>query len=160
MILKKEVRLRNCEIKKMVKIRKAKKEDLKKIAEIYRIESAKKPYNQRWTKKSSLKKIEKAYSEENIYVSIENSKLVGFIILVYNKSNKKRVYLSQFWIKEKYQKRGIGKNLIKFLEREFKKKKIKIVDLIAHRNAEAVKFYNKVGFKDSKEFVFMTKKLK
>ncbi len=38
-------------------IRKAKKSDLKKISEIFRVETAKKPYFQEWNKETALEKI-------------------------------------------------------------------------------------------------------
>ena len=37
-----------------MKIRKARKADFKEISEIFRVESAKKPYLQKWNKKTAL----------------------------------------------------------------------------------------------------------
>ena len=42
-----------------MKILKAKKKNLREISEIFRIESAKKPYFQRWNKRTAIKKINK-----------------------------------------------------------------------------------------------------
>ena len=50
----------------MIFIRKAKKKDLKKISEIFRIESNKKPYFQGWTKKTALDDTKKSFKEEEI----------------------------------------------------------------------------------------------
>ena len=75
-----------------MKIRKATKKDLKKIAEIFRIESAKKPYLQKRNRKKALDKIKEYFKNEDIYISILNNKIAGFIIVNIDTTEKKKLF--------------------------------------------------------------------
>ena len=142
-----------------MKIRKAKKEDLKEISEIFRIESNKKPYLQGWTKKMAFNNIYQSFKKDKIYVAFVNEKVVGFIIISLNE--KKDIYVDELWIKQKCQKKGIGKFLMKFIEEKYKEKGSKLIKLSADKKADAVKFYKKLNYKTEREYVriLMTKKL-
>lgn len=142
----------------MVKIRKAVKRDLKEIAEIFRIESTKKPYNQKWTKETSLKNIKNAFEKYEIYIIIED-KIIGFVICKTNKLEKD-VRVDELWIKKEYQRKGNGKKLMKFLEGEYKKRGIKNLSLVSDKNSKAFNFYRKLNYIENKSTVFMDKKIK
>jgi len=141
-----------------MKIRKAKKEDLEDISKIFKIESAKKPYAQEWTKKTSLEKITKSFREDIVHIAVVNEEIVGFIISRVSKD--KQVYIDEFWIKKHYQKKGVGKALIKLIEKECKKKGAKSIRLIANQKSGAIQFYKKLKYKINPTFVCMSKKIK
>jgi len=143
-----------------MRIRNVTKKDLKEISDIFRIESAKKPYNQKWTKKTSFEKIIKSFNENDIYVAIIKDKLAGFIIFSRHPNNKKKAYIDELWLKIKYQGMGIGQNLVKFIENKYMKKGVRIMQVVSNKNSSAFKFYKKLDYEISKELAFMEKKLK
>lgn len=86
--------------------------------------------------------------------------VVGLIVFVLvNNKNGKRAYMDELWVKSNYQGKGIGKELVMFFENFCKEKRAGVVDLIAHREANAYEFYKKQGYSESDEFVFMSKNL-
>ncbi len=142
-----------------MKIRKATKKDLKEIAEIFRIETAKKPYFQDWTKKTAFDKISNSLKEEEMYVIMVDNKLVGFVTLKPDNKNKE-VYVDELWLKLDYQGKGLGKALINFIEKEARKEGMKKIILMANQKAGAVKFYEKLNYKEKHRFVYFVKELK
>tara|TARA_Y100000310_G_scaffold332313_1_gene407651 strand:- start:57 stop:485 length:429 start_codon:yes stop_codon:yes gene_type:complete len=142
----------------MVKIRKARKEDLKEISEIFRRESNKKPYFQGWTKRTALSNVSKSLKEEDVHVVMINGEIIGFITISLNE--KKDVYIGELWLKSKYQRKGIGRLLMEFIEEKYRKKGSKLIKLTAKKKAYAVKFYKKLNYKIDREYVRMIKKLK
>ena len=61
-----------------MKIRKAKKKDLKYIAKILMKESAKKPYDEKYTMKIAMKEVT-GFLKGECYISIDNNEVVGFL---------------------------------------------------------------------------------
>ena len=142
-----------------MKIRKAKKEDFKEIAEILMKGSSKKPYSDKYTIKVALKEIVKL-SKDELYIAINKKKIIGFIASNITPDNKKKVYIEELWLRPVYQGKGIGKTLVEFIENKYKRKGVNIIRLVANRSASAFKFYEKIGYREYKELVFMEKKLK
>jgi len=142
-----------------VNIRKAKKEDLKEIAEILIKESSKKPYNEKYTLKTGLKEVNDLAKNE-LYIATNEKKIIGFIASSITPDNKKKAYIKEIWLRPTYQRKGIGKTLIKFIEDKYKKRGVKTIRVVAKRNAGAFNFYKKVKYAEYKELVFMEKKVK
>jgi len=94
----------------------------------------------------------------SIYLAFAEKEIVGFIAIA--GEGKKDIYIDEFWLKLKYQGEGIGKNFIKFVEEKYKKQKVKSISVMANRKAGAFKFYKKLKFKENKEDVILSKKLK
>jgi len=141
-----------------MKIRKATKKDFKEIVDILIKESSKKPYNEKYTVKIALKEIINL-SKNELYVSVNKKEIIGFIASNITSDDKKKAYISELWLKPNYQKKGIGKALVKFIENKYKKKGINIIRLVAKRNAGAFKFYKKLKYKEHRTLVFMEKKI-
>lgn len=141
-----------------MKIRKATKKDVKEIAKIFQIESSKKPYCQEWGLKGANKKIDDMLKYGTVYIAILDKKVVGFITIA--GEEKKDAYVDEFWISEFYQRRGIGRLLLEFAEKQSLKKGVKSFTVMANRKAGAFKFYKKLKYKPNNEDVFLTKKLK
>ncbi len=142
-----------------MKIRKAKKEDFKEIAEILMKESSRKPYSEKYTIKTALKEVNKL-SKNEIYVAVSEKEILGFIASSITTDNKQKAYIDELWLKSTFQGKGVGKTLVKFIEDKLKKKGVNIIRLVAKKNAKAFGFYKKIKYKEYKEMVFMEKKLK
>jgi len=138
-------------------IRKATKKDLKEIAEIFRIESTKPPYNKKRTLQGTLRQIKEDFENSSIYVAIEDNKIIGFII-VRRDSDKNKIWINELWILKEYQGRGLGKMFMNKIEFKYSKKGIRIFELVANtQKGGAEGFYKKLGYKIDKSMVFMKK---
>ena len=60
-------------------------------------------------------------------------------------------------IQKNYQGKGLGKSLVKELEREFRKNKVKEYKLTVHADKKAVRFYEKLKYKRIGEFMLYGK---
>lgn len=141
-----------------MEIKPAKITDIKSIAEIFLIESAKEPYLQVWNEESSLEKINYFYENYDLYIISLDKEIVGFIACELT-LNKKIVYVSELWIKEKDQHKGLGTELMKFIEEKYKNQGIRSISLVTDKESNAFKFYKKLGYKNHKKLVFLEKEL-
>ena len=108
--------------------------------------------------------IETQYSKSNIekelaekrapyYFIIYNDEIVGNFRILWNEclnglSTEKTVKLHRVYLHQKVHGKGIGKDLISWLEKEARKNKYKIVWLDAmNKQEQAFQFYKKIGFK-------------
>lgn len=141
-----------------MKIQEAQKDNLKEISEIFMKETSKKPYNQKWTKRTALKKIKEFFCREKIYVVKINENVAGFAVIVADFKRKKAL-VDELWLKKEFQGIGIGKEFMKFIENKYKKQGIKYFRLVSNKKTKAFYFYKKLEYKENKELVFMYKKL-
>jgi len=141
-----------------MEIRKALKKDLKDIAKILMKESSKKPYNEKYNFKTAFKEVTDMFKQD-IHIAENENGTTGFIASNINPDNKKKAYIRELWLKPSYQRKGIGKALVEFIEKMYKKKGVKTIRLVAKKNARAFNFYKKIKYKEFKEMVFMEKKL-
>ena len=144
-----------------MKIIKAQKKDLEKIANITKIEFSKLPFNEKDSIKNILKNLNFYFKVEEIYVVVINRKIVGVIIFKIEQSCEERVIIiEELVVEEKFKKQGIGKKLMEFTESYAKKKKVKSISFSTHKKAPAVKFYQKLGYKTNKKRISMSKRIK
>jgi ribosomal protein S18 acetylase RimI-like enzyme len=139
-----------------LKIEKAKTKDLKEISAIFMKEANKKPYNQKWNKETVMKKVKKLFKEEEIYISKIKNKIVGFASIYTDKINN-QLYISELWVTKKFQRKGIGREMLKTIEKLCKKKKLKKVGLCSNIKSEAIKFYDKLNYKEKYTIKYMEK---
>lgn len=140
-----------------IKTRKATKKDLNRVAEIWKKEYSKKPYNEKWKIKDILAKIKNYLKESKIYVATLDKKIVGFIIfkrIIWDDG--KHLFIDEVVVSKKLQ--GIGKALMSKAEKEGKG--CVLVELWTYKEAEACNFYKKLGYKEIKDGVMMHKKIK
>jgi len=143
-----------------MKIRKSKKKDLNKIAEIFRIEYRKKPYNEKWTEKAVLKKINEYFNNYIVFIAEQDKDVIGFLIgstEIWDDGI--HGFVEEIVVSSEFQKKGYGKKLITYFEDFLKKKGAKRLDLFSHIKSKAFRFYKKQGFKKT-DMVLMTKKLR
>jgi ribosomal protein S18 acetylase RimI-like enzyme len=87
--------------------------------------------------------------KENYYFYCiwKNNRLIGFLAYYLEYQKKDMAYISVIYIKEKYRKNGIGKEIIDAIINEFTLLKIKEIRIhCSLRNAEALKFWIKREF--------------
>ena len=143
-----------------MKIRKAKKSELKETSELFKAESAKKPYFQKWTNENALKKINDLSKKGDIYIVIEK-KIIGIIVLEISVGSLgKNAYVHEFWLKSDYQGKGLGKKFMKFIENKYKKKGVQLISLTSNKTSKAFGFYKKLKYKPDNKYILMEKKLK
>lgn len=133
---------------------------IKGIAEIFRVETAKEPYFQKWNKKTALNKIKNSFKNDDIYIVISDNKMAGFITSSIAPNNKRKAHIDEFWLRKDYQRKGYGKALINHIEELYKLKGVKIMQVVSNRHSGAFKFYKKLGYGRSKELAFIDKKLR
>jgi len=142
-------------------IRKATKRDFKQIAEIIKKEYGKKPYYEVWEEKDTLKTLTYYSKVGKIYVAVVEKEVVGVIITrqeFYNGSH--NIIIEELVVNSKKQGKGIGKEMMEYVEVLSKKKKVKAINLFASKKAKAYNFYKKIGYKHDKNFVSFSKRLK
>lgn len=143
-----------------MKIRKITKKDLKSVGELIKEAFNKAPYNDGWTDKSVKIMLENLYKIGYGFVSLIDEKIVG-VIFVRDDPYAKGLYVvvEQLVVKKSVQGKGIGRALVKEIEKVAKKKKAHTVYLYTHKDSEAIKFYVRLGYKQG-SVVSMGKKLK
>ena len=91
-------------------------------------------------------------NKQYIFVAIEDNKIVGFITgEIFKKKAWYNVQLGEInniFVLEEYRQKGIGKKLVKTMIDTFKQEGITNIDLYTFgNNIDAIKFYEKIGFK-------------
>ena len=144
-----------------INVRKIEEKDLQKIADIFKTEYGKEPYKEKWTKEIVLKKLEDYCKKSNLLVAEVNNKTVGFAIFrdeIWDNGN--HVFIEEIVVSSEFQGRGIGKNLLNFIEDYCKKRNFISIDLWAFKDARAFEFYKRNNFKEHEKGVLMSKKIK
>ncbi len=129
-----------------MKIRKAKKEDLKNISQLYEKEMSKQ-FKLIGEKPISAKEFERRLNNNfgKCYMHILNDDEIKGFIWYFKEGCE--FNLEEIFVTEKG--KGYGKILIKYLLQEAKKKKIKKINLDVHfKNMIAQKFFMKFGFSE------------
>jgi len=142
-------------------IRKATKKDINKIAEIFRIESSKPPYNKKRTPEKALNRIKEDFRGNDVYVAVVDDKIVGFAMVSVDSGIKNQLWINEIWILKEYQGRGIGRKIMDDIESIYKKKGIKVFELVAHTGkGGAREFYKRLRYEIDNSMVFMQKRIR
>ncbi len=141
-------------------VRKAERKYIEAIINIFKEEYSKEPYFEKWSDDSALKKINEYFKNNFIYVAEINNEVVGFIIASTSLwHDGLRGHIDEIVIRDKFQGKGIGKELMRTIESEFKKRGVVVAGLFTKKGAKAIGFYNKLGYKES-DLIHMEKKIK
>ncbi len=138
-----------------MKIRKAKKSDLKQYVNL--VTKSNKEYQKIIGKKIKFteKQIKKDFKEfttskNKVILLVEDNKnMVGYLVasLIIN-SYQKIGYIDYLFVDNSYRKKGIAKILVREFTNLLKKKKIKKIKLgVNIKNNVAINFYKNLGFK-------------
>jgi len=139
-----------------MKIRFARKEELKEITKIFISAYNIKPYNEKWTFKRALSKLKQYFKEGKILIAIEDKLITG--ALIYNKiiwDKGDNYQIEEFFVLPNKQKQGIGSKLFDYFETLAKKNKIRAISFMANEKSKAYKFYIKKKYK--KEMIYLQK---
>ncbi len=131
-----------------MKIRKANENDLIQTSTIFRTELQKEPYNRDISDEESFNIIEHYFKNQVMLISEIDNQVVGFV------TGHKffwiggwRLWVGELFVAENYQRKGIGKKLMQEFKSQFKE--VKYVEFVAHKDAASIKFYKKLGYKET-----------
>ena len=104
------------------------------------------------TLKRDYKKCLEAFQGDfrEIYIAMDNEKLVGFAILQMIGTFKG--YIQSIMVVEEYRGKGVGANLLDFCEKRIFQDSPNVFMCVSSFNLEASKLYNKLGYKAVGEF--------
>ena len=143
-----------------MKIRKATKKDLKKIAEIMRTEFAKPPFKHKSSLSAVLKSLNFYLKIGKIYVAQIEQKIVSVVVFKEEQFWEGAVILIEdLVVDEKFKKENIDKELLEFVESYAKKRKAKLIGFITNRKSDAIKFYQKRGYEIKRDRMIMERPL-
>ena len=130
-----------------VEIREAKKEDLERIAEIYKKEYSKEPYNEKWKKKNALDMVEGQFEGSNVLIALQEEKVIGFISFTsFPWEQSYKGYIMDFAVDSEFQGEGVGTKLMEETEKKLKTEGVKSIALNSHLRSDAFEFYKKRGY--------------
>ncbi|MCD4666405.1 GNAT family N-acetyltransferase [archaeon] len=144
-----------------LKLEVAKKEELQILAEIYKTEFSKPPYNENWTDEKAIEKMNFFSKEYDLYSIFADVGVVGFIVINPNFMCPGEVaFGEEIAIKEDFQNKGIGtwtfKEIFKIYNEKGFKKFMGIVDV----ESKAFELYKELGINPSKKDILIEKELK
>jgi len=140
---------------------KLKKQNIPLIADIYREEFSKFPYNEPWTKKQGIEKIKFLNKYCEIYVISVDKEIVGFIAI-----NSQFMYPGQIAfgeelaIKSDFQNKGIGTWTLRKIFSIYQQKGFSKFMGIGAKKGKAIRLYKKLNILPSKENVLIERRLK
>ena len=143
-----------------MQIRKAAKKDVSEMVKLMIKEFSKPPYNDKWTIKSSKESILRSMKIGVAYVCVDNKKIIGLISITKEPYYEPIALIDNLIVESSYQGKGIGKLLVKKVEETYRKKGFSMLYTITNKKAPAVKFYKKLGYKEGKGNITLSKKLK
>jgi predicted N-acetyltransferase YhbS len=126
-----------------IKIRKVKKSDFKTCAQIIFEEFNKQ--NEGFTRKTAYNRVKNSYHPKFCLCAIFDNAIIGLIMgvpLYYAKG--KYIWIDELVVKEDFQRKGIGKQLMKELEKISKKNKVNVITL--NTKKMNLSFYTKLEF--------------
>jgi len=144
-----------------IKIRKAKRKNFRKIAKIYAVEFSKTPFKEKWTIAIAIKKLKLFSKYCDIWEIEYEKKLVGFLVINPNQwLLGEIIFGEEMAIDEKFQRKGIGKEVFDKIFNIYKKKGFKKYLGIVNKKSRAWGLHKKVGGKESNNDKIIEVKLK
>lgn len=144
----------------MLKIRLGKKQDLTRLAEIYSEAYNSLNIGEKWTKATALKLLEFVYQDQKdlFFVAVDKEIIGAIVASVKPWWDGNHLFEGEFFVLPKYQKHGVGTELLKHLFVSARKKyKVVSWDTFTHRIHEnPLSWYKKRGFEEIKQWVMIT----
>ena len=143
-----------------MKIRKATKKDLKEITNLMLEEFSKPPFNEKENFDRVIKSLKFYFDIGKIYVAKIGTEIVGIIVFKIERYWEGKVLIIEdLAVKDNFKEQGIGKKLIDFVENYPKKNNIKRILFVTDKRSKSLGFYRKLGYKEKKNRINMTKRL-
>lgn len=144
-----------------MKIEKAIKKDLNEIGKLMLKEFSKPPFNEKDSLRNVLKSLNFYFQNAEIYISKIDGEIVGVAVFQIEQWWEGPVIIIQdLAIKERFQKKNVGKELMNFVKTYAKNKKAKRIYFETNKKSSAIKFYQKLGYKINKDRISMSKRIK
>lgn len=135
-----------------MKVRKAKTVDAKRCIALTHTPEFIFPGSEKFVEKYLTDFINKGI----FYVAEEKSEIVGFISAQITLG--RELWIDMIIVKNEYRNKGIGTRLINIVMQLAKRKGMKMVFLDAPAfNKKTLKFYDKIGLKKERKFIWLTK---
>lgn len=126
-----------------MRIKRAKEDEVKKVAEIEYLSGYKWSQNKKKTFQMIKKVLKEKYCE--IYI-LDDKAPIGYFAISFDKK-KSLCYLNYFAIKKKYQGLGLSKSMTKKIINISKKRECRAIELtVWGKNFPAITLYSKFGF--------------
>ena len=136
-------------------------EDKEEIIDLFIDTYKKEPWNENWDKNIAKEKINDFLNNnlsENYCINNENKKIIG---VLFGRRNyfidRKELYIDEFFIDYNYQRKGIGKKFMEYIEKEIKQKGYTSIILLTKKSFPSEHFYTNSKFKISPNMVLMYK---
>lgn len=144
-----------------MKIKKARKNDLKEIGKLMKKEFSKPPFNEKDSIKNVLKSLNFYLINAEIYITQIEKEVAGVLVFQIERWWEGPVIIIQdLAIKESFKKQGVGRDLMKFIEGYAKNKRVKKIHFETNKKSSAIKFYQRLGYKINKDRISMSKNIK
>jgi N-acetylglutamate synthase-like GNAT family acetyltransferase len=144
-------------------IRKIIFDDVDEITELYIETYKQEPWNENWNKEIARERIKDAI-ENNIaenYCVNKDNKIVGVMFGHRNYFiDEKELYIDEFFIGHKIQRKGIGKYFLEYIEKDIKQKNYSSMVLLTKKAFPSELFYKKNNFCTSPNMILMYKGIK
>ena len=144
-----------------IKLAKSEQKDLSILAEIYRSEFSKPPYNENWTLKKAKNKMNFFSKYYDSYAIKADNKIAGFIIINPRFMCPGEVaFGEEMAIKEDYKRKGAGTYVLNKILDIYRKKGFKVYMGIVNKHSNSFGLHKKINAKESKSDIVVVKELK
>ena len=141
-----------------ITVRECRREDLGRVAQIFREEYSRPPYNLEWPEKNVRAKVMEHFHGDIILVAQTETGVAGFIVFHSAPwGESEHGYVLEFAVASDLQGQGVGTRLLEAAESALKKQGVTEIELVdVNTNADACEFYKNRGY-DVTDLVRMKK---
>jgi aminoglycoside 6'-N-acetyltransferase I len=144
-------------------IRKIIIDDIDEITELYIETYKQEPWNKNWKNEIAREKIKDAIENNNAenYCINSDNRIIGAMLGRRNYFiDEKELYIDEYFIEYKNQRKGIGKYFLEYIEKEMKQKNYSSIILLTKKAFPSELFYKKNSFYTSPNMILMYKGIK
>jgi ribosomal protein S18 acetylase RimI-like enzyme len=143
-----------------MEIRVIRDEDIPACGAIYASAFAAPPYREAWDAGQAAEMLSELLKKdpESCWCVEEDGELAGFAFCTV--FGRFRATIQEFAVAPRFQRKGLGRALMKHVLEELERRSVRTVDLVVNRDAPAFALYRKFGFRQPDRYVLMAKWLR